>query len=386
GVDERGDGRRARHGVGQPDVEGDLGRLPRRTDEEEEADHERHRPAADGRRRENVQVTLDRREVEGPVAVAAERPREEKEAEEEARVADAVHEEGLLPRRGVLRLLVPEADQGIGAEPHALPADEEERQVVGEHEDEHRGREQVQVGEVAREAPIAVHAADRVDVHEKADARHHERHDRRECVEPERGLGAEGPRGDPGVEVVAEEPALGQRAEPERGRHGHRERRAHEPRAEELHSRRRPPPEEDVEEHARGRQEDDPAEERRRRHHRSVTSSSAFIVSPLRKSAMMIARPTAASAAATVITKKTITCPSIEPRLRASATKVRLTAFSMSSIAMKMTITLRRMSTPSTPIANSTALSPRYQASGGVMTASWRAPPRPRWPPGGGAR
>ena len=57
----------------------------------------------------------------------------------------------------------------------------------------------------------------------------------------------------------------------------------------------------------------------------------------------MMASPTAASAAATVITKKTITCPSIEPRLRANATKLRLTAFSISSIAMKMTITLRRI-------------------------------------------
>ena len=70
---------------------------------------------------------------------------------------------------------------------------------------------------------------------------------------------------------------------------------------------------------------------------------------------MMMASPTAASAAATVITKKTTTCPSTAPRLRASATKLRFTAFSMSSIAMKMTMTFRRTSTPTTPIANSTA-------------------------------
>ena len=43
----------------------------------------------------------------------------------------------------------------------------------------------------------------------------------------------------------------------------------------------------------------------------------------------MMASPTAASAAATVITKNTITWPSIDPRLRANATKLRLTAFSM---------------------------------------------------------
>src|SRR5262249_46295716 len=72
----------------------------------------------------------------------------------------------------------------------------------------------------------------------------------------------------------------------------------------------------------------------------------------------------AASAAATVMTKKTMTCPSSEPRLRATATNARLTAFSMTSIAMKMMITLRRTSTPRTPMPKSTALRPRYQASG----------------------
>src|SRR4029453_12935418 len=91
---------------------------------------------------------------------------------------------------------------------------------------------------------------------------------------------------------------------------------------------------------------------------------SAFVVSRLRNMARMIASPTAASAAATVITKKTITCPPIEPRLRASATNVRFTAFSMSSIAMKITRMFRRTSTPAGPIANSTALRPRYQESG----------------------
>src|SRR6266850_3261558 len=68
----------------------------------------------------------------------------------------------------------------------------------------------------------------------------------------------------------------------------------------------------------------------------------------------MMARPTAASAAATAITKKTKTCPPI-PRLCASATNVRFTALSMSSTHMKITIALRRNSTPATPSVNSTA-------------------------------
>src|SRR5205814_4464607 len=185
-----------------------------------------------------------------------------------------------------------------------------------------------------------------------------------ERVEAEHGIGTERSGGDPRVDVVAEDPALGQRAEPERGHDGDRERRPDEPGADHLHGRNGASPDEDVEEDARRGEEDDPPERGRRCHHRSVTSSSAFVVSRFRKSARMMARPTAASAAATVITKKTITCPSIEPRLRANATNVRLMAFSMSSIAMKMTMMFRRTSTPTVPIANTTALRPRYQVSG----------------------
>src|SRR5216110_180332 len=68
----------------------------------------------------------------------------------------------------------------------------------------------------------------------------------------------------------------------------------------------------------------------------------------------MIASPTAASAAATAITKNTKTCPAM-PRLCARATNVRLTALSISSTHMKITIALRRTSTPATPSVKSTA-------------------------------
>src|SRR3977135_729607 len=67
-----------------------------------------------------------------------------------------------------------------------------------------------------------------------------------------------------------------------------------------------------------------------------------------------MARPTAASAASAAITKKTKTCPPI-PRVCASATNVRFTALSMSSTHMKITIALRRNSTPATPSVKSTA-------------------------------
>src|SRR2546423_7444816 len=68
----------------------------------------------------------------------------------------------------------------------------------------------------------------------------------------------------------------------------------------------------------------------------------------------MMASPTAASAAATAITKNTKTCPPTPIRC-ASATKVKLTALSISSTHIKITIALRRSSTPATPSVNNTA-------------------------------
>src|SRR2546426_9177817 len=71
----------------------------------------------------------------------------------------------------------------------------------------------------------------------------------------------------------------------------------------------------------------------------------------------MIARPTAASAAATAITKNTKICPAT-PSDCASATNARFAALSISSTHIKMTMALRRSSTPATPSANSTAETP----------------------------
>jgi hypothetical protein len=45
------------------------------------------------------------------------------------------------------RAVVPEADEQVGRQADALPADVEQHVVVGEDEQEHRGDEQVEVGE-----------------------------------------------------------------------------------------------------------------------------------------------------------------------------------------------------------------------------------------------
>ena len=89
-------------------------------------------------------------------------------ADQEGEVADAVDDERLLARRGAGTLLVVvEADQEVGAEPHALPADEHDQVVVAQDQQQHRAHEQVQVGEVAAVARLVAHVADGVDVDQK---------------------------------------------------------------------------------------------------------------------------------------------------------------------------------------------------------------------------
>src|SRR4051794_29167935 len=75
---------------------------------------------------------------------------------------------------------------------------------------------------------------------------------------------------------------------------------------------------------------------------------------------MMMASPTAASPAATVMMKMVKTCPSSEPRREEKATRLMLTALSISSMAISTVIMFRRMITPISPTVNSVPESIRY--------------------------
>src|SRR5581483_6231319 len=84
--------------------------------------------------------------------------------------------------------------------------------------------------------------------------------------------------------------------------------------------------------------------------------------------ATMMPRPTTTSAAATTITKNTIDWPPTSSSMRANVMNVRLTALSMSSTHMNMISTLRRTSSPTAPMVNSTAATDRYHAPGTLIS------------------
>ncbi len=181
GVDEGRHRSRTRHRVGQPDVERHLGALADGAEEEAEGDEREGRREAAGlgrgrrgrRRRSRACRTrpprpnIPRRKPQSPMRLTT---------------------KAFLPAAGAFGLLVVIADQEIRAESDALPADEHQQEVLGEHQDEHREHEEVQVREEARVPGVGlvvVHVADRVDVDQEPDERHERGHERRERVEAE---------------------------------------------------------------------------------------------------------------------------------------------------------------------------------------------------------
>ncbi len=193
GVDQRADRGGARHGVGQPDVQGELRALAGAAQEQRQAHQrgcgdvpgpvqplEERRQAALDQIRER-DLVADRphlhagQEVRAPTLDAgpverADVVEQQRHGHDQAEVADAVGDEGLLAGRGVLLVAEPEADQQVAAQAHALPADEEHRQAVAQDEHQHREDEQVQVGEEAVVALVLLHVLGRVQVDQEADA------------------------------------------------------------------------------------------------------------------------------------------------------------------------------------------------------------------------
>ena len=191
-VDQGGDRRRALHRVRQPHVERNLRGLARGADEEQQRRHRHHAPARLGW--QHRRLRRDLLEVE-----RAEVREDQQRAEDEREVADAVDDEGLLAGVGGRLLLVPEADQQVGAEADAFPAHEEHREVRPQHQHQHERGEQVQVREVPRVFAVGllVHVRGRVDVNQRADAGDDENHHGRQRVDAERGADVQVARRDP---------------------------------------------------------------------------------------------------------------------------------------------------------------------------------------------
>ncbi len=130
-------GRGALHRIGQPDVQRQLRALATGRQQEEQTDRGAHRAAGIARRIGQPGLSQNARhdhaigrdgvvEIERAVAHP-----EQEDRDGEAKVADAVHEEGLLRGTGGFRLREPESDQQVAAGTHGLPEHVDEEEVTG---------------------------------------------------------------------------------------------------------------------------------------------------------------------------------------------------------------------------------------------------------------
>ena len=269
-----------------------------------------------------------------------------------------------LPAVAALSRVVPERDQQVRARADALPPEERDEHVLAEHQHQHAEREQVEVQEELGELRVAVHVADRVEVDQRADAGDEQAHRDAQRIGEEREVDVQtsrrAPRRTPWRRAARSSAIFDEQVEEHADRDD--ERAAAHQRRQVAGLRIAEPAPEQQDQHEPGErqrrdQPDDvehrlsPSTPRGRRRWRWAGGAG---------SATMMPRPTTTSAAATTSTKNTVVCPPMSPSCLLSATKLRLTALSISSTHMNMTSGLRRTSTPTVPIANSTAASTRY--------------------------
>ena len=151
----------------------------------------------------------------------AELQEHQRDADCESQVADPVDDERLDRGGAGGRAVVPVADQQVGAETNAFPAEEQLQQIVRRHQHQHGEGEQRQIGEepVARER-IMRHVADRIDMDQHGDEGHHRDHHRGQRVVAQRPGHVEFAGFDPGAErhrarlgLTGDELEAGERAE-----------------------------------------------------------------------------------------------------------------------------------------------------------------------------
>ncbi len=176
GVDKGRDGGGALHGIRQPDVQGELGRLARRP--------RQHPPSKEGQNA-RPQGPCKGRLLQGGHVQLPHLPPDEEEGREEAQIPQPSHQEGLGGRPPGRIAVEPEADEQIRAQPHQLPEHEQLQKVGGGHQPQHGPCEQAHEGEVAAVARVPRHVALGVDLHHEGDAADHHQHHRAEAVQAE---------------------------------------------------------------------------------------------------------------------------------------------------------------------------------------------------------
>ena len=114
-----------------------------------------------------------------------------KNAEQKRRVTDAVDDERFLACIGRGFFVEVKSDQQIAARAHAFPSDEQQQEIIRQHQHQHGEHEEIQIAEETVIAAFVRHVAGGIDVNQKSDAGDDENHHRGKRVELKSPVGDE---------------------------------------------------------------------------------------------------------------------------------------------------------------------------------------------------
>ena len=180
-VDQRAHRGGAFHRIREPRLQRDLRGLGERPDEQQDAS--RHEVRLIATRPERAGFGCGERLEEVERARVLE---DEVGTQHEPHVAHHVDDERLEARARRRRALVPEGDQQVGGGAHERPAHDQDQEVAGEDQQQHREHEEVQVREEAHLAAVRVHVGDRVEVDRRGHPGDEQDHEHRQRVHEDR--------------------------------------------------------------------------------------------------------------------------------------------------------------------------------------------------------
>ena len=127
-------------------------------------------------------------ERQRPDAVGPQAPKQEKQTQEKTGVTNPVDDKGLFPGAGLFVVRIPKANEQIGAQPDAFPAHEEQQDIIAQHQQQHGGGKEVEIGKIAHHIVVVGHIADGIDVDEKADPGDDHDHGAGQGIDPQRNI------------------------------------------------------------------------------------------------------------------------------------------------------------------------------------------------------
>ena len=173
--------------------------LAHRPHEQQQADYRQQRPGLAGNDFDPHVCELRSHGEHGLVVQTTEEEQHHGNAQQEAKVTDAVHQEGFEVGVDRRRAGIPETDQQVGHQTYRFPTEEQLHEVVAHHQHQHGEGKQRDIAEEAAVARVFMHVAYGIDVHHQRHEGHHHHHDGGQAIDQKTNFEGRVSTGEPGV-------------------------------------------------------------------------------------------------------------------------------------------------------------------------------------------